>query len=198
MNLVPLERRGDVLVVRGTDGPPIAPARSGNVEAGLRPEALRIAAHGIRVRALNAEYLGADTILACEPSPSITILARLPGRTAIAPGDFVQLDYEPSALSLFDAASGRRVPMPPCKPPDTETAMLDRRTLLAAAGAARRALRRSRASRNDNRVPVPRRRRRADHEARRRLRRGLHAREPGCRREADLCRQLCRHADQGR
>ena len=46
MNLFPLEPRGAGMVMRGTDGPALAPQRStGDVLGGIRPEHLRLAEH---------------------------------------------------------------------------------------------------------------------------------------------------------
>lgn len=107
MNLFPLERRGTGMVIRGTDGPVLAPATAGNVVGGIRPETLRLASQGIEARVRHAEYLGADTVVACNIG-ELTLLARLPGRSVLPDGAPVCLATD-EPLHLFDAATGHRV-----------------------------------------------------------------------------------------
>jgi ABC-type sugar transport system ATPase subunit len=101
------------MVVRGCEGPTLAPALDMPAEAGIRPEALRLAATGLPARVTHAEYLGADTILACEAGDGVRLLARLPGRTTLAPGALVHLAADPADIHLFDAATGRRLAATP-------------------------------------------------------------------------------------
>ena len=77
-------------------------------QCGLRPEALRLAERGLPARVLNAEYLGADTVVACAVG-SGRVLARLPGKVDLAEGSAIHLDYNPIDVHLFDAESGRRI-----------------------------------------------------------------------------------------
>jgi sn-glycerol 3-phosphate transport system ATP-binding protein len=107
MNLFPLERRGDGMVLRGTDGPILAPASSHATLGGIRPENLRLASHGIAARVTHAEYLGADTVVACAAGDT-PLLARLPGRVVLADGKPVWLTTN-EPLHLFDSATGHRV-----------------------------------------------------------------------------------------
>ncbi len=74
--------------------------------AGLRPEALRLAAADAGTAALPArlehvEYLGHETLLhaVADDSP---ITARVPGMQRLAPGDTLHLAFDPAALHLFD------------------------------------------------------------------------------------------------
>ena len=83
MNLFPLERHGAGMVVRGTEGPILAPPSGGELLGGIRPESLRFAEQGIPARVELAEYLGADTVVACRVG-DVPMLARLPGR--VVPG----------------------------------------------------------------------------------------------------------------
>jgi sn-glycerol 3-phosphate transport system ATP-binding protein len=106
MNLFPLERRPAGMVMRGTDGPVLAPPEAGALLGGIRPESLFLAEHGIAARVLHAEYLGADTVMACAAGDA-KLLARLPGRVALADGAPVRLATE-EPIHLFDAATGRR------------------------------------------------------------------------------------------
>ena len=76
---------------------------------GIRPEALRLAESGIPVRVTHAEYLGADTVLACTLGQD-RLLARLPGRVDLPDGAPIHLAADPAELHFFDAASGARIP----------------------------------------------------------------------------------------
>jgi sn-glycerol 3-phosphate transport system ATP-binding protein len=87
----------------------LGPPRGAATLAGIRPEALHLAGDGIPARVTHAEYLGADTVVACVVGAGQTLLARLPGRAALADGEAVHLAFDPAALHLFDAASGQRL-----------------------------------------------------------------------------------------
>ncbi|HEX3347189.1 MAG TPA: ABC transporter ATP-binding protein [Acetobacteraceae bacterium] len=88
--------------------PPMNLLRSGEHFLGIRPEALRIAEAGMAARVTHAEYLGADTILACEVGDT-RVFARLPGRAALPEGAEIHLAADPADYHHFDAATGRRV-----------------------------------------------------------------------------------------
>jgi sn-glycerol 3-phosphate transport system ATP-binding protein len=107
MNLFPLQRHADGMVLRGTTGPVLAPALDGDVIGGIRPEDLRLAEAGIPALVRHAEYLGADTVVACIAGEA-TMLARLPGRVMLSDGAPVRLATD-QPLHLFDAATGRRM-----------------------------------------------------------------------------------------
>jgi sn-glycerol 3-phosphate transport system ATP-binding protein len=106
MNLFPLEARAGGMVLRGTEGPVLAPGHPGAWLGGIRPESIRLSDHGIAARVRHAEYLGADTVLACAVGET-SLLARLPGRVVLADGASVRLAVE-APIHLFDAATGRR------------------------------------------------------------------------------------------
>jgi sn-glycerol 3-phosphate transport system ATP-binding protein len=107
MNLFPLSRNGGGLVIAGSDGPVLAPPVAELALGGIRPEALRLAESGIAARVLDAEYLGADTVLACAVGEA-RLLARLAGRVMLPPGTTVYLASDES-LHLFNATNGRRI-----------------------------------------------------------------------------------------
>jgi sn-glycerol 3-phosphate transport system ATP-binding protein len=89
----------------------IEPGRDGGLLAGIRPESLRLAAHGIPAVVTHSEYLGADTVLACNVGGQ-RLVARLPGLVELPAGYAVHLAYD-EPLHLFDATTGRRVdPVP--------------------------------------------------------------------------------------
>jgi sn-glycerol 3-phosphate transport system ATP-binding protein len=106
MNLFPLEHCGGGMVLRGTSGPILAPPMDSDAIGGIRPEDLRLADAGIPAVVKQAEYLGADTVLACEAGEA-TMLARLPGHVLLTEGTPVFLATD-KALHVFDAATGRR------------------------------------------------------------------------------------------
>jgi sn-glycerol 3-phosphate transport system ATP-binding protein len=102
MNLLRLDRDGAVA------GTTLGPAREGLI-AGVRPESLRLAESGLRARVSHAEYLGADTVVACKAADGQSLLARLPGQARLPDGADVAFAYDSTDLHLFDAASGRRL-----------------------------------------------------------------------------------------
>jgi sn-glycerol 3-phosphate transport system ATP-binding protein len=104
MNLFPLDRVADGLVVRGTSSPVVTPTAPGELIGGIRPESFRLAERGIPARVELAEYLGADTILTCIVGEA-RLLARLPGRIDVARGVDVHLATD-QPVYLFDAATG--------------------------------------------------------------------------------------------
>ena len=75
---------------------------------GVRPESLRLAATGLPAKVAAAEYLGADTQVETRLGAD-TVMVRMPGRCAAAPGDTVHLTWAPAEAHWFDASSQRRV-----------------------------------------------------------------------------------------
>jgi sn-glycerol 3-phosphate transport system ATP-binding protein len=112
MNLARLADSPAGAVLRGSAGPALLPGRGDGLVAGVRPEAMRLVDathHGaLEAEVLSAEYLGADTGLACRVGEEQLSL-RAPGQVTPAPGARVRIAVEPGSLHLFDAASGRRV-----------------------------------------------------------------------------------------
>jgi sn-glycerol 3-phosphate transport system ATP-binding protein len=106
MNLFPLERRDGGMVLRGTDGPLLTSAVDGATIGGLRPEHIRIADSGMAAVVRDTEYLGADTVIACVAGAA-TLLARVPGRAVVAPGQPVFLALD-EVVHVFDADTGQR------------------------------------------------------------------------------------------
>jgi sn-glycerol 3-phosphate transport system ATP-binding protein len=95
------------MVLPGSDGPILAPPTKGQLLGGIRPENFHLAEQGIAARVRHAEYLGADTVVACAAG-DVPLLARLPGRVVLADGAPVCLATE-APIHLFDAASGGRI-----------------------------------------------------------------------------------------
>ncbi len=108
-----LLRLGPGGVVRGTDGPTLAPPEAGGAIMGVRPEDIAPTdGAGLPARVLSAEFLGAETVLSCAVGEAgETLQARIPGHHAAAPGTPLRLRLPPAA-HLFDAGTGRRLPDP--------------------------------------------------------------------------------------
>jgi sn-glycerol 3-phosphate transport system ATP-binding protein len=82
--------------------------------AGLRPESIRIlpaSAPGLPADVLHAEYLGAETVVACAVAGT-KLLVRLPGRASVQHGARVSLGFDHADLHLFDTAGHRMAPAP--------------------------------------------------------------------------------------
>jgi sn-glycerol 3-phosphate transport system ATP-binding protein len=109
MNLLRLAEDG---TVRGSGGPVLAPAHGGALLAGIRPEALRLAESGVPAIVTHAEYLGADTVVACKVGADEKLLARLPGRVVLPDGAAVHFAFDRADLHLFDGETGHRLPQP--------------------------------------------------------------------------------------
>lgn len=107
MNLFPLEARSDGMVLRGTDGPVLAHIAIPDAMGGIRPENLRLAERGIPARVKHAEYLGADTVVACSIAET-TLLARVPGHVMLDDGASVCLATD-EPIHIFDAGTGCRI-----------------------------------------------------------------------------------------
>ncbi len=102
MNLIRLPESGAIA------GAVLGPQGGGRI-AGIRPESLRLGEGGISAVVSHAEYLGADTVVACRLADGQSLLARLPGRAGLPDGAAVNFAFDRADLHLFDAASGRRV-----------------------------------------------------------------------------------------
>jgi sn-glycerol 3-phosphate transport system ATP-binding protein len=74
---------------------------------GIRPEDIALGERGIEARVESAEYLGADTIVACRIGDE-PVLVRAAGRVGLAPGAATRLAWREDAIHCFDAATGRR------------------------------------------------------------------------------------------
>jgi sn-glycerol 3-phosphate transport system ATP-binding protein len=110
MNIFPLARRAMGMVLRGTEGPVLAPSMVCDAIGGIRPEHLRLADTGIPAIVCHTEYLGADTVTSCAAGDAI-LLIRQPGRVLLPEGTAVRLAFD-EPLHLFDAATGRRLSEP--------------------------------------------------------------------------------------
>ncbi|MFT3718631.1 ABC transporter ATP-binding protein [Pseudorhodoferax sp.] len=114
MNLLPARLQDGQAVLAGGSRlalPAPAAAHDGReVLLGLRPEHLRVqAGGGLRAEVKVVEFSGADTLLACEAAGhAVQVLVH--DRTAVAPGDAVELAIDPARMHLFDAGTQQRLP----------------------------------------------------------------------------------------
>lgn len=86
----------------------LGPAPAGATSVGIRPEALRIGQGGLPCTVEHAEYLGADTNVAVVLA-GVRVVARVPGRVALADGCAVTLGFDPAERHFFDT-DGSRMP----------------------------------------------------------------------------------------
>ena len=105
-------RPATVFAARFIGTPPMNVVTDSRREGGLlgvRPEDVRLGEGGaLAARVVAVEYLGADSIVMCAAGAE-TIAVRAPGRVQLVPGAAVRLGWDPDAVHLFEAASGRRL-----------------------------------------------------------------------------------------
>jgi multiple sugar transport system ATP-binding protein len=82
-------------------------AGSGNIELGIRPEAVRVVKSGGQAATTTAkagvvERLGERTLVYCTLKDGTELIAQDMGRSKVRPGDSVKLIFDPTALHLFD------------------------------------------------------------------------------------------------
>jgi multiple sugar transport system ATP-binding protein len=75
---------------------------------GIRPEHVRLADNSaLRAEVLGTEYLGISQIVTLTTALGATLRAKVHADAPVARGDHVGLDFEASAVSLFDKTSGK-------------------------------------------------------------------------------------------
>ncbi|MGG5889356.1 ABC transporter ATP-binding protein [Falsiroseomonas sp. HC035] len=99
--------------VAGAPGVAVAAREAAGATLGIRPEeVVPTDGAGLPVRVLAAEFLGAETVLACAVGNGAEVMqARIPGHHAMPANTTLRLRLPP-ALHLFDTATGRRMPEP--------------------------------------------------------------------------------------
>jgi sn-glycerol 3-phosphate transport system ATP-binding protein len=108
MNVLDLVDGPGGAVVRGADGPIVAPGPGDGLRLGVRPEDIALTSGpGLAARVATVEYLGADSILTCAAGGQ-ALAVRVAGRVDLPPGAPVTLGWKPEASHLFDATTGRR------------------------------------------------------------------------------------------
>jgi sn-glycerol 3-phosphate transport system ATP-binding protein len=114
MNVLTLDDAAGGAVVAGTSGPIVLPGpslhsgKAAGLQLGVRPEDITLArTGGLGVTVTAAEYLGADSILACSAGDQ-SLAVRVPGRVSLTPGATARLAWLKDACHVFDAQSGKR------------------------------------------------------------------------------------------
>ena len=107
MNILALADGAHGALIKGSQGAAIYPGRGEGLLLGVRPENIQLVSSGVPATVESAEYLGADSILACKAG-SETLIVRAQGKVALAPGAGVHLSWPQEAMHIFDAASGAR------------------------------------------------------------------------------------------
>lgn len=80
-----------------------------NLQVGIRPEQLRIAAEGpLTATVRTAEFLGADTLVELAAGET-GLLAKLQGNRSFEPGESLSFGFDAKDVHLFDTVSQRRV-----------------------------------------------------------------------------------------
>lgn len=81
---------------------------SGSYELGIRPEGIRVINTGgkkgntTQAKAGVVERLGERTLIYCTLRDGTEVIAQDSGRSEVSPGDDITLDFDPSAVHLFD------------------------------------------------------------------------------------------------
>ncbi|MFY0989878.1 ABC transporter ATP-binding protein [Halomonas sp. C05BenzN] len=111
MNLVALSAAADGAVIDGEPHCSIAPHEAKGHLLGVRPEAIAILpaeAPGVPAEVIDAEYLGADSILRLKVGNQ-ELRARVDGVPAFAARAPCRLQWPPSAAHFFSAGDGQRL-----------------------------------------------------------------------------------------
>jgi sn-glycerol 3-phosphate transport system ATP-binding protein len=108
MNLLRLADGPHGAVIRGTDGPVVAPGKGDGLLLGVRPESATIDPAGAPATVVSLEYLGADSIVACSVGEE-PFTVRAPGKLDLAAGARIGIKWAREAQHFFHAGDGRRV-----------------------------------------------------------------------------------------
>ncbi len=109
MNLLDLADGAAGAAIPGGDGRAVLTGSGAGLKLGVRPEDIRmVASGGVPARLVNAEYLGADTIVTARIGAQ-QLLVRVPGRVRIAEEQAARLSWRAGDVHVFEAGSGGRV-----------------------------------------------------------------------------------------
>lgn len=112
MTILDLDEGAGGAVIAGAASPPLFAGSGKGRVLGLRPEDIAVDSAGKRgllhATVTAVEYLGAEALVTCALGDR-NILARTRGGAAPTVGAPVSLSWPPSAVHVFDAASGKRL-----------------------------------------------------------------------------------------
>ena len=101
------ERPATAFTASFVGSPPMNLIRDGAMTLGVRPEDVRFGADGRAAKVETIEYLGADSLVAARHEGQV-VLARVPGKPAVAAGDEVRLAWDKHHEHRFDTQTGGR------------------------------------------------------------------------------------------
>jgi sn-glycerol 3-phosphate transport system ATP-binding protein len=95
--------------------PPMNVMPNGEMLVGVRPEDMKIGAgrearEGHEAVVETVEYLGADSLVAVRAGGNQALLARVPGKSGLAPGESIRVAWDAAHEHHFDARTGERRP----------------------------------------------------------------------------------------
>ncbi len=109
MNLLELVDGPAGAAIAGGDGRAVLHGGGTGLKLGVRPEDIRLSeTAGVPAYLVNAEYLGADTIVTARIAQQ-SLLVRVPGRVHVAAEQPVCLGWRSRDAHVFETGSGRRV-----------------------------------------------------------------------------------------
>ncbi len=109
MNLLDLVDGAGGAALAGGDATAVLHGGGAGLKLGVRPEDIRFCeAGGVPVRLVNAEYLGADTIVTAVVGEQ-SLLVRVPGRVRVAEAAAARIGWRGQDAHVFETRSGRRV-----------------------------------------------------------------------------------------
>jgi sn-glycerol 3-phosphate transport system ATP-binding protein len=125
MNILKLAPVADGAAIAGSEvavarGP--LPIAADKLLLGIRPEDVTIGEGNLTAQVQNAEFLGADTVVACLVGGQ-TLTARVAGKAALVPGATIHLGWRAQAVHFFDAASRLRRDDLPLRRASNETSL---------------------------------------------------------------------------
>jgi len=109
MNLLELVDGAGGAAIAGGDGSAVLHGSGTGLKLGVRPEDIRLSeTAGVPARLVNAEYLGADTIVTARIGTQ-SLLVRVAGRVRVAAEQPVYLGWRSRDAHVFETQSGNRM-----------------------------------------------------------------------------------------
>jgi sn-glycerol 3-phosphate transport system ATP-binding protein len=109
MNLLDLVDGAAGAAIAGGEGGAVIQGGGAGLKLGVRPEDIRLSdSAGVPARLINAEYLGADTIVTARIGEQ-SLLVRVAGRVRVDTEQAVRLGWRSRDAHVFDTRSGSRV-----------------------------------------------------------------------------------------